>query len=139
MQLSAIDDLVNAGPLRREIVLQKREKLFLPVDVDAILAPVMADAAVAGVAPEGSFRLGLIGGMATLKAVQMIPARIAGQLKATHRLGCVDGIPGLLLDLAEVLDCCAAALRTGLTRQQLRVHFARQRRDHQHSAGKQVD
>ena len=52
-----------------------------------------------------------------LKAVDLLRARIAGQLKAAHRLCGVDGIPGLLL------DCFAAAPHTGLTRQQLRVHL----------------
>ncbi|WP_323009554.1 TniQ family protein [Paracoccus sp. (in: a-proteobacteria)] len=120
---SVIDDLVNAGLLRHGIVLPKLEKLFLPEDVDALLASVMAGAAVVDVAPEGSFPLGLIGGKAKLKAVGLLQARIAGQLKAAHRLCGVDGIPGRLLDLAEVLDCFAAAPHTGLTRQQLRVHL----------------
>lgn len=69
------------------------------------------------------FPLGLIGGKAKLKAVDPLRARIAGQLKAGHRLGGVDAIPGLLLDLAEVLDCFAAEPHTGLTWQQLRVHL----------------
>ena len=51
---SVIDDLVNARLLRHGIELPKREKLFLPEDMDALLASIMAGAAVVDVAPAES-------------------------------------------------------------------------------------
>lgn len=120
---STVDALLQMRLLNHGIVLPNLEKLFLPEDVDAFLMAITANAGTVGKAPLGSFPLPVICNKAKIKSTDLFRALIAGKFGTVSRLRDVEGLPGLLLDLVEVLDHFEGPELSGLRRSEVRTRL----------------
>lgn len=117
---SAIDGFVEAGLLRHAVALPGLDKLFLPADVDALLASVTVNAMEVARAPHGSFPIRTICHKAKVTSVDLLRAQIEVKFRRVSWLRSGNGLSGLHFDLVEVLDHFEGQALIGLTRADLR-------------------
>ena len=120
---STVDALLQIGLINHCIALPNLEKLFLPEEVDAFLIAITASAEAVDKAPLGSFPVPVICNKAKIKSADLFTALIAGKFRTVSRLRDLEGLPGLLLDLVEVLDHFEGPELLGLRRSELRTEL----------------